>query len=597
MKGYWKELVIIISAFILYGNTLQNGFVLDDYSAIVENRFVQSGTDGISDIFSTHYRKGYWSSPGDLYRPLVLSSFAIEHQYTEGDPFLHHLINILFYAGIGVILFHLISNWLPNQHPLFPLLVALLFLAHPIHTEVVANIKSRDEIMSLFFALSGLLALDKYFRSQKISWLIVMGIVFLLALLSKESSLVYLLLIPLTAAFFYEPKKSDFYRIIGILVVPALLFLNLRHKALSEQAETLPIKLSLTAEDPIAQLLLSGYHLILYVYKLVFPFSLASQYPEYTQGPSSFVSVIGIIGLIFHAGLLYYGFKWFKNKDIKGYLILFYLITHFLHSNLILVIGTYFGERLLFTPSVAFSMASGLFIVYLISKFNFKTARIVSIVILLLYSGITIKRNKEWFSNTTLYAADVVKQPESALLNYWQSLELTETDYLATLSEAERKQNLNEGLKHLEQALELNPNYGEALAQIALVYYKSGDHAKALVAYEKALEDGKGSVNALNNVAAIYFGQGDFNKAKSYYEQTVKINPYHKDAWGNLGITYAQIGEFNQAENAFRKAIEINPNNAQLYFYLGMTLNQLGKTNDATAYFEKAFELDPSLKR
>lgn len=597
MKKYWKELVIILAAFILYGNTLQNGFVLDDFSAIVENRFVQRGADGISDIFTTHYRKGYWSSPGDLYRPLVLSSFAIEYQYAQGDPYLHHLINILFYAGIGILLFHLISNWLPNQHSLLPLLVALLFLAHPIHTEVVANIKSRDEIMSLFFALSSLLALDKYFRSQKMSWLIVMGIVFLLALLSKESSLVYLLVIPLTATFFYEPKKSDFYKILGVLILPALLFINLRHQALSEQTETIPIKISLTTGDPISQILLSGYHLLLYLYKLVFPVSLASQYPEYSQGPTSFVSVMGITGLLLHVGLLYYGFKWFKKKDIKGYIVLFYLITHFLHSNLILVIGTYFGERLLFTPSVAFSMASGLCIMYLISKFNIKTARMVTIIILIIYSGITIHRNNEWFSNTTLYAADVVKQPESALLNYWQSLELTETEYLASLSESEKKRSLNTGLKHLEKALEINPNYGEALAQIALVYYKSGDNVKALAAYEKALDQGKGSVNALNNVAAIYFGQGDFNKAKSYYEQTVKINPYHKDAWGNLGITYAQIGEFSQAENAFRKAIEINPNNGQLYFYLGMTLNQLGKTNDATVYFEKAFEIDPGLRR
>ena len=597
MKNYWQYLLLLATAFILYSNTFNNGFVLDDYSAIVENRFVQSGSEGLGDIFTSHYRAGYWASPGDLYRPLVLASFAIEHQISDGTPFIHHFINVLLYALLGVVLYALLQNWFPKQTYQIPLIVTLLFLAHPIHTEVVANIKSRDELMSLFFILSSLLALHSFLKSKKIGSLILLGSLYFLALLSKESSLVFLLIIPATAYFFNDSSKQDLFKIVGTLLVPAIAFLSLRHNALMDQSEVVPVSISFLSNDPVNTFLLAGYHLMLYLYKLVIPINLSSQYPEFSQGATSLESAIGVIGLLFHLALLYFGFKWFKEKKILGFAILFYLFTHFLHSNIVLTIGTLFGERLLFTPSIAFALITGIvFIKYIQPKGN-KALMGSALLIGVIYAGITITRNTEWDSNSSLYAADVKKQPNSCMLNYWQSLELTNEEYLNTLTPDQRTDALNEGLTYLEKSLDLNPNYGEALSQMGLVYYKLGQNENALTYYDKALNQGKGGVNMLNNVAAIYFGLGDFEKAKSYYERTVTIDPYHRDAWGNLGITYAQLADFTSAENAFIQAIKINPNNGQLHFYLGMTLNQVGKSEEATEEFKTAFELDPSLRK
>ncbi len=597
MKKYIPQFLILISVFVLYSNSLKNGFVLDDFSAIVENRFVQAGTDGLGDIFTTHYRAGYWASPGDLYRPLVLASFAIEHQISDGTPFIHHFINVLIYGLLGLSLFALLQKWFPKQNHWIPFMITMLFLAHPIHTEVVANIKSRDELMSLFFLISSLLVLQKYIANKTVGNLIGLSGLYFLALLSKESSLIFLMVIPVSAYFFNASNKKELIKISSALIVPVIIFLVMRHNALMDQSEIKSLGISLLSENPINKLLLAGYHLMLYLYKLIIPINLSSQYPEFSQGPSSFATAIGMVGLLVHLALLYFGIKWFKEKQILGFAILFYLFTHFLHSNILLTIGTQFGERLLFTPSIAFTLLTGfIFIKYIQPKGN-KTMWIAAIILGVFYTGITIKRNTEWNSNATLYAADVQKQPNSCMLNYWQSLELTSEKTLNKLTSNQRTQSLNEGLKYVLKSLELNPNYGEALSQTGLVYYKMGENEKALPYYEKSMNQGKGGVNTLNNVAAIYFGMGDLKKAKSYYEKTVAINPYHKDCWGNLGITYAQLGEFESAENAFRKALNLNPNSGQIHFYLGMTLNQVGQIEEATQEFKTAFELDPSLRK
>lgn len=590
----WQPLILFFAAILLYFSSTKNQFVLDDVSAIEKNRIVQKGTDGLSEIFTTHYRAGYWAAPGNLYRPLVLASFAIEYGIAPNSPTLHHWVNILTY-GILVLLLYFLSRIWFGKDSLLPFFIALFFVFHPVHSEVVANIKSRDELYGLTFGLTTLIGASLFFKDHKPDSLVLMIVSFLLALLSKESSIVFLLLVPLAGYFFYDAPKKDLLKTSGLLLVPVIIFLILRSNALSNQNETVPTAISLFSGNVLETYLKAGFHLMLYLWKLIVPFPLASQYPEYFNGIPTQIKIIGTLGLVFHGWLLYYGVKQLVKKNIIGFVILFYLITSALHSNIFITIGTQFGERLLFVPSVAFAIILGSIFQKTPAIKKFKLPLLG--ILLLGYTLITIPRNQEWFSNFSLYEADVQKQPNSAMLNYWYALELSNSKYLNSLNENARTKALKKALTFLDVANQLKPNYAECLSQIGLVYYKLGDQNKALPYYEQSLAIGKGSVSALNNVAAIYFGQQNFAKARDYYEQALSIDPYYKDAWGNLGITYAQLADFNNAQRAFAKAIEFSPQNAQLYFYMGMTLNQLQKAEEARAYFDKAFELDPSLKK
>jgi hypothetical protein len=141
---------LALAAFLLYAGTLRHGYVLDDYSLIKENTVTTQGIHALPRIFRTAYRDGNFND--GVYRPLSKAMFAVEWELAPDKPALGHFINVLIYSLTGTLLFFTLTRYLPGNL-LVPFLTTALFLAHPIHTEVVANIKGRDELMCFFFLL------------------------------------------------------------------------------------------------------------------------------------------------------------------------------------------------------------------------------------------------------------------------------------------------------------------------------------------------------------------------------------------------------------------------------------------------------------
>lgn len=79
-------------------------------------------------------------------------------------------------------MYMLLRQWMRQKHDLIILLATLLFAAHPLHTEVVANIKSRDEILGLLFAILSLKHFHKYSDTPQVKHLSLSSICFLLAI-------------------------------------------------------------------------------------------------------------------------------------------------------------------------------------------------------------------------------------------------------------------------------------------------------------------------------------------------------------------------------------------------------------------------------
>ena len=234
----WKAfLILCVFAFILYGNTLTHDYALDDAIVITNNQFTQQGTEGIANIFKYDTFVGFWltSNPtktaeqiqeekklvaGGRYRPLSLVSFALEVEFFgknikdandkviyKGDPFVSHLGNIVLYLLTAFLLYVILSKLFPQEKDKkwylgFPMIAALLFLAHPIHTEAVANIKGRDEIMTLLGSLGALWFTLKYLDTKKIWYVLLSSLCLFLGLLSKENAITFLAVIPLTVYYF-----------------------------------------------------------------------------------------------------------------------------------------------------------------------------------------------------------------------------------------------------------------------------------------------------------------------------------------------------------------------------------------------------------
>jgi protein O-mannosyl-transferase len=238
-----QAIVLVVLSLLVYAQTLRYGFVLDDGLVMSDNRFVQRGVAGIPEIFSQGSFAGNRDFgandmlSGGRYRPLSLMMFALEWQLTGGSPvfapMLAHALNVVLNALVVLVLFWLVRDcgaWLEPRLELVPFCVALLFALHPAHTEVVANIKSRDEILSLLFSLMamrfylraavGLTAdddaastLSKRSKLSKLSRLskhslVWMTICFALALFSKESAVAFLVIMPCVGLLLHSQLRA-----------------------------------------------------------------------------------------------------------------------------------------------------------------------------------------------------------------------------------------------------------------------------------------------------------------------------------------------------------------------------------------------------
>jgi protein O-mannosyl-transferase len=221
---YKKEVLFLLAlSFILYINSFWNGFVLDDTISVCENKFVQKGILGIGKIFSTDSMFGYVGYVNDLqggrYRPFPLLVFAFEHHLWGNNPHLFHLVTILFWVATTFVIYNFLRKYIFKDRTDIAFITSFLFIIHPIHTEVVANIKSLDEILSLFFLMSSVTLLFNYLINKNIFLYIASILLFFIALFSKEYGLTFLFIIPLLLHFFTEIDIKRIFKIIIPFVI------------------------------------------------------------------------------------------------------------------------------------------------------------------------------------------------------------------------------------------------------------------------------------------------------------------------------------------------------------------------------------------
>lgn len=192
---FWAAFLTVL-VFLVFGNTLQNGYNMDDELVTRNHRLTSNGISGIVEILTSPY---YADSQGYSYeyRPITLLTFAIENEIFGESPFVGHLINVLLFSLTVILVFHLIKGFLPNNGVWLSLLVSLLFLVHPLHTEAVSSIKNREELLSLFGGLLALYATLRLARNGNWMWLILMTIALLMGLLAKLSVLSFVIIIPI----------------------------------------------------------------------------------------------------------------------------------------------------------------------------------------------------------------------------------------------------------------------------------------------------------------------------------------------------------------------------------------------------------------
>lgn len=666
MQGY-----IFILACIIYSNTIPNKWTVDDSIIIHQNSFVKQGIAGIDDIFSTDAFTGFYGKDinavsGGRYRPLTPALFAVQAEIfapTQKDinqnvvkdkdghktknlskntwfPNILHFFNMVWYGLLCLIIYRTLLlafqlKWSTDDKKPYVVACAttLLFTVHPLHTEVVANVKSLDELLSLLGAIASLFCILKLYslsqkeasQQEKTKWLLGSMISYLLALFAKESAITFIAIIPL---FLWVVTTSNYKEILKLslqLVVPLIIFLGIRSAVLhqevkskigkelmndpflvlDEKAVYQPIfpgtdikKLVNPNENAFTQMpfqnkMATNLHTFgMYLKLLVAPYPLTiDYYPRHIE-IKNFSDFSVILSLLVHLALLIYALLNIRKKNLVAFGILYYFITFSIFSNIFFPIGTNMAERFMFMPSLGFCLIVAYLLYQLSEKINYQLKiKIAFAAIILLFSGLTFARNLDWKNDFTLFSKDIAVSKNSGKINLALASELInkaveiDENSLVELDKAElvKRQrtlkslsqenldNLTQSAGLLKKAIEINPLSGLAWLKLGNVYH----------------------FTALQDVLTPEAKLRDFQIAISAYEEASKfrsagmdviLNDYKAACLMDIGKLYGQgFNDIPRAIANLESAKQLVPKEPEVYMLLGTAYSVINN-------YEKAIE-------
>jgi protein O-mannosyl-transferase len=596
----WYVMILLAVVFAVYGNTLLNGYAMDDATVVYDNSIVKKGLAGIPELLTTPRLSGYLKLQADSYRPVSLVLFAAEYELWGANPMAGHMVTVLLFA-VCVLLFYSLLRRLQNMQGWVPFVAALLFAVHPIHTEVVANIKSCDELLAFGLGFGALHLYLTYARNGKLLQLVAGTMLYLLACLSKETVITFVVLIPIVFFLYEQAHKRRSVAITATTAGAAILFLLISRAVLAANnaamqgaedfttnaMQQVPV---LATRIPTALLVLGKYLLL-----LVVPYPLLCNY-SYSSIPFvGWGNVWVLLSLVIYATLAVVVVLrlMHKSKDTWALAILFFLITLSLFSNIFFLVTSQMAERFLFLPSAGFCIAVALGISRLSREENTtlpKKTLLLLTPILLVFGGMTIARNRDWKDDATLFAADLKKSPDDCKLNYYRAISIPVD---ATADKAAQQKVLVEKMGYLQRALAIYPEFLEAHTEVAKIYEVTGRYDSALAHNLLVLRINRGNSIASYHAANEYYAMGKREQAILWYKATIELEPYYKPAYLNIAKCYADIMIPDSAVAYYRALMNMGEQPAMVYRGVAMCFMQLSRFDSAAAYMKQVVMREP----
>lgn len=618
-------LVIIIYTFILYGNTLNNKYSLDDYIIKGKNSLlVKSGIDAISDIFTSTYTSesrafaGEGSEKTFGYRPLVRTVFAIEYSIFGVNPRISHLINVLIYLLMALVLYQVLRRIFRDYSIWFPFVVILLFLAHPIHTEVVASLKNRDELLSMLFSLLTLQMLLKYADKNKVIFLLIGLLSYIFAFLAKPTALTFWFVFPLTLYFFTNMKWKKIGIIFSLLTIMIVIGWVIPFYFLEHVRGYSMIENPLYFEDSIWYIFGTGMYSLGYYFRLLLvPHPLLYYYGYDIIPIVNLANIWVILSIIFYLGILLIAIRKFKEKHVISFAILFYLVTIAMFSNIVIPVPGIIGERFLLIPSLGFVIVLAWLIFRLFkakpqandnSGARIFFVMILTALVLIPYTYKTINRNQCWYSDLSLYRADM-----KFLENSVKAHDLLGTTSMRRVEiELSKRVNvakflmpdIERALNHFRRAVEIWPGHASSWKNMAMIYnhpriaehlIAKGDTSmavlykrKAISSFRKALEIEPEDAKALFNLGLTYENIGMYDSATYFYQQSIDFYPDIINSRSRLADLNFMRGNEREAMRLNMEIIRLDPMEALPYISFGNYFMMKGDTLKAVESYEEA---------
>ena len=540
MKQRWYILVLLLAALAVYANTLRNNFTEDDALYILYNPAVRSFS--LRGLFLPNQRSS-------VFRPLTFATFALNWQLGGPHPLGYHVANLLLNAATVLLLFLLLRRLLEG-HPhgdLLAAVAALLFAVHPLHTEAVASVVGRAELLAAAFWFSAWLL---HLRDRPL----LAGLCFVLALLSKESAVAFF---PLVLIGDYALRQRKPLWRYGLYAALTALYLTVSWHVhggrfgpagvtfLDNPLANLPVALRI----PNA-LRISWKYLALCFY----PAKLSCDYsynaiPLYSTSWHTLVPAVA-------AALVVALWIWalITRRTIWAIAGAIYFAGSAITANVLVPTGTIMAERLAYFPSAGICLITGLLWMRMANWRRDAAWALLSVVVVALAAR-TVVRNEDWRNDFTLFSSAARAYPGSAKMHAGLG-----TQYLlhGQFQAAEQQ---------LRTALRIYPDLPDAYESLGLVKARLGQDQEARRLLQKAFSTTpKESVTYeynLENLAAEMIKLGDDDAALKLLNEGIAESPHSPRAWSNRAAIRYRRGEVAEARADAQTALRLDPSNVQ----------------------------------
>lgn len=591
-KGTISAKVAAIFLFVLsasvYVNTLGHDFALDDSIVIIGNEFTKKGFDGIKDHLTKDSFTGFFGNERDLvaggrYRPMSLIFFSVEYALFGENAGLGHFLNMLYYGMLVLLLYFWLFRLRRDEEHRWlslPFIAAVLFAVHPLHTEVVANIKGRDDLFALLGSIGAAWFALKYYDYKKPLDLLWSGLLFFFGIMSKENTITFLAVIPMTLFFFRKPKISDYALTLAPAVLATIGFMILRVSVVGwfggGQTDNLinnPFMEATVAERYGT----TFYTLWRYIQLLFVPIGLTSDYYPYHIPLMDFTDWRVWLGIVANGALLIWALVGLPKKKITSFGVLYYFVTLSIVSNIPFTIGAFMNERFVFMSSVGWAIAVAAVLIHFLGSKegsrNTGNLRYAVLGIALVFSVLTIARNRAWKDNFTIFSTDVKTSTNSCKAHLAYGSQAIRKA-IAMPSGQERNRLLNEGIKHVEWALEIYPDYIEALSEYGTIKFNQGKIDEAIDLYLRCMDVRNNADNREVMLSNINYVFERVDQPKKYIDALERFMEY--DTLGaqpriTVGTIYVNdLADYAKAEKYFREAAQLDPSSTTAWYNLGV---------------------------
>lgn len=442
---YGTLLFIFLSAALVHSPGLFNGYILnwDDSSYILNNPFLKDFSwQGFVAIFTNTYFKNY--------HPLTTLTYWLQYNLISTAPWHFHLINILLHASSAVVLYRLINALFSSGR--MALLVAMLFAVHPMHTESVAWVSERKDVLYLFFYLSALSSFVQFKKqkSQRRHMFRVL-IFFILSLLSKPAAITLPFALALVDSHLSQRTFIQSLKQIKWMLLPVAVILLV--VVVLQLPEDFTDKIS--GMLFLQGILTTSYSFAFYTLMSALPIGQSAYHPM----PEGAILLLSPLVMLLLIWVLY---QFSKQHKVLAFGVLFFLLHILLYLKFLPLGDVVMAERYTYAAYIGLYILMAYYICRLLDRaITFK--RMIYTTVAFLFIALSIQsahRTTCWSDGVTLFSKAIELYPTSYKV------------YAIRANGYEKVGKLMHAYDDYSRCIVLNPYYAKAYNNRALVLFK-----------------------------------------------------------------------------------------------------------------------------